>query len=636
MCGIMGYTGFEQASPIILEGLSRLEYRGYDSAGLAVQSPLKSPDPQPLQVVKTCGRLQALLDKTHRGRDLLGSCGIGHTRWATHGVPSTENAHPHLSEDGKIAVVHNGIIENHYELRGALSAEGVDFKSQTDTEVVAHLLAKAYREGQETNKIAVIGSVLNQLKGSYALAILFVDEPHTIYAVRHDSPLIIGRIQKGDDMISGALASDAPALLPLTRQVYYPEDSHIIKLTPQGITFFSYDPHTRRAENITESYGAPVTLTLSEAATDRGSFKHFMRKEIEEAPRAVKDTLESGLHDSTNTIFSDPSLLSSIKSIRMIACGSAYHACLVGKSAIETLCRIPVEAEIASEFRYRQPVIPHPHRTLAVLVSQSGETADTVAALRLCKTMGIPTLGIVNVRGSTLAGEADHVFFTQAGPEIAVATTKAYCAQVAAMYLLALKLGEAQSLLSTDEQEKLIQVLSALPCQMEGMLKAEPHLRRLSQKLSAAHRMFFIGRGMDHALSMEGSLKLKEVSYIHAEAYAAGELKHGTISLIENGTPVIALMTQPHLWHKTLSNMAEVKARGAYVICLTNATDAFGDSALSLSDAADHVIPLPATHPCLSPLVASIPLQLLAYHVSVARSLDPDKPRNLAKSVTVE
>ncbi len=636
MCGIIGYTGFEQASPIILEGLSRLEYRGYDSAGLAVQSPLRAIDRPPLQVVKTCGRIQTLIEKTHRGSDLLGTCGIGHTRWATHGIPSEENAHPHVSEDGHLAVVHNGIIENHFELRHELTAEGVHFKSQTDTEVIAHLLSKACKASPTADKATLVGSVLARLKGSYALGILFADEPNVIYAVRRDSPLIIGCMDSDGQTVSGVMASDVPALLPLTRQVYYPEDGHIIKLTLQGISFYSYDTTTCTATDITPSYGAPVTLTLSETAAHMGRFKHFMRKEIEEAPRAVKDTVESGLNDPTNAIFSDERFLSSIQNIRMIACGSAYHACLVGKSAIETLCRVPVEVEIASEFRYRAPVIPDPTHTLAVFVSQSGETADTIAALRLCKSMGIPTLGIVNVRGSTLAGEADHVFYTQAGPEIAVATTKAYCAQVAAMYLLALRLGKAKAILPDDERSRLTTELLTLPIKMSQLMEIEPDLRRLAKGLTTADHVFFIGRGMDHALSMEGSLKLKEVSYIHAEAYAAGELKHGTISLVEDGTPVIALMTQPHLMHKTLSNVAEVKARGAYVICLTTQENTDNTTALPLSEAADRVIPLPVTHPCFTPLVASIPLQLLAYHVSVERSLDPDKPRNLAKSVTVE
>ncbi len=600
---------------------------------------MRSIDRPPLQVVKTCGRLQTLIDKTRHGADLIGCCGIGHTRWATHGIPSAENAHPHVSEDGHIAVVHNGIIENHFELRRELTAEGVSFQSQTDTEVIAHLLAKADKASPKADKSALIGSVLQRLKGSYALGLLFADEPNVIYAVRRDSPLIIGCMGSDGQMLSGVLASDVPALLPLTRQVYYPEDGHIIKLTPQGISFDSYDPVTRTVTDVTQSYGAPVTLTLSETAAHMGRFKHFMRKEIEEAPRAAKDTLESGLNDPTNAIFSDERFLSSIQNIRMIACGSAYHACLVGKSAIETLCRVPVEVEIASEFRYRAPVIPDPTHTLAMLVSQSGETADTIAALRLCKSMGMPTLGIVNVQGSTLAGEADRVFYTQAGPEIAVATTKAYCAQVAAMYLLALRLGKAKAILPDDERSRLTAELLTLPEKMSQLLEIEPDLRRLAKGLTTADHVFFIGRGMDHALSMEGSLKLKEISYIHAEAYAAGELKHGTISLVEKGTPVVAIATQPQLLSKTLANMAEVKARGAYVICLTTHggpdSTALEDS-LALSDAADHVIPLPVTHPCFTPLVASIPLQLLAYHVSVARSLDPDKPRNLAKSVTVE
>ncbi|MBQ9780035.1 MAG: glutamine--fructose-6-phosphate transaminase (isomerizing) [Clostridia bacterium] len=636
MCGIMGYTGYEQASPIILEGLSRLEYRGYDSAGLAVQAPVKTTEPPPLQVAKACGRLQALIDKTRGGADLPGSCGIGHTRWATHGIPSKENAHPHISEDGCIAVVHNGIIENHYDLRRELIAEGVEFRSQTDTEVIVHLLSKACSNAPESEKASIIGSVLTRLKGAYALGILFADEPDIIYAVRRDSPLIIGCINNGKQQISGIMASDIPALLPLTRQVFYPEDGHIIKLTTQGISFYAYNNDTHTVTNVTKSYGDPVTLTLSENAARLGHYKHFMRKEIEEAPQAVKRTLESGLTDPDNPFFTDGALLASVQNIRMIACGSAYHACLVGKAAIESLCRVPVEVEIASEFRYREPVIPHPSHTLTVLVSQSGETADTVAALRLCKSMGIPTLGIVNVQGSTLAGEADHVFYTPAGPEIAVATTKAYCAQVAAMYLLALQLGRAKKVLSADEQEKLIRELTSVPEKMEQLISLESDLCRLSQELASARHIFFIGRGMDHALSMEGSLKLKEVSYIHAEAYAAGELKHGTISLIQDGTPVVALVTQPHLLHKTLSNVAEVKARGAYVICLTTAENILREGGLALSDVADRVIPLPATHPCFTPLIASVPLQLLAYHVSVARTLDPDKPRNLAKSVTVE
>lgn len=635
MCGIMGYTGCEQASPIILEGLARLEYRGYDSAGLAVQSSIKTDDPQVLRVVKTCGRLQILIDKTHGGADLSGCCGIGHTRWATHGVPSEENAHPHTSEDGNIAVVHNGIIENHYELRRMLMAEGVSFKSRTDTEVIAHLLSKACREAPTTDKAAIIGRVLTRLKGSYALGLLFADESNVLYAVRRDSPLIIGCIRdRNGRPVSGVMASDVPALLPLTRQVWYPENGHIMKLTPQGITFYSYDDTTQSVSDITSLYGEPVSLSLSENAARLGDHEHFMRKEIEEAPRAVRDTLQSGLNDPQNGIFPDGALLSTLRHIRMIACGSAYHACLVGKSAIETLCRLPVEVEIASEFRYRDPLFSDPSHTLAVFVSQSGETADTIAALRLCKVMGIPTLGIVNVQGSTLALEADHSFYTQAGPEIAVATTKAYCAQVAAMYLFALRLGAVKGILSADDQADLIRELLYLPDKMAELLKLEPHVRQLAKKLICARHVFFIGRGMDHALSVEGSLKLKEVSYIHAEAYAAGELKHGTISLIEEGTPVIALATQPHLLSKMLSNMAEVKARGAYVICLS-ATDGTAHGG-ALSDVADRVIPLPSTHPCFTPLTASLPLQLLAYHVSVARALDPDKPRNLAKSVTVE
>ena len=639
MCGIIGYTGNQQASPILLAGLSRLEYRGYDSAGLAIQAPVATT-PAPLQIIKTCGHLQSLTHKIRNSPPLSGCCGIGHTRWATHGIPSEENAHPHLSEDGHIAVVHNGIIENHHELRRRLQEAGITFRSQTDTEVIPHLLSVACHtiKGQDRThpKAALIGSVLAQLKGAYALGILFSDEPDTLYAVRHDSPLLIGCITKDGQPSSAVIASDAPALLPLTRQVYYPRDGHIIKLTPQGISFFEYDEDTRTVRDITPDYGDPITLELSETAAQSCGYQHFMRKEIEEAPKAVRDTLQKPLQNTEHRVFPLDWLNPSPKRIHMIACGSAYHACLAGKSAIESLCHIPVDVEIASEFRYRSHPMSDPAHTPAVFVSQSGETADTIAALRLCKTLGMPTLGIVNVRGSTLAKEADHAFYTQAGPEIAVATTKAYCAQVAALLMAAIELGQASGALTPSVCTALQTELSALPEKMSHMLTMEANLRRLAQKLSAAQHMFFIGRGMDHATAMEGSLKLKEVSYIHAEAYAAGELKHGTLSLIEEGTPVVALLTQPHLLYKTLSNMAEVKARGAYVVCLTNADRSDHPHAPAMSDIADDIITLPPTHPCFSPLVAAIPLQLLAYHVGVSRALNPDKPRNLAKSVTVE
>ncbi len=647
MCGIMGYTGFEQASPIILEGLSRLEYRGYDSAGLAVQSPSPAEDVSPLQVVKVRGRIQSLSEQTDHGASLPGFCGIGHTRWATHGIPSVENAHPHVSEDGRIAVVHNGIIENYEELRRQLKSENTHFSSQTDTEVIVHLLAKALCAEPWLSKQQLIGRMLRKLRGTLALGLLFADEPGTLYAVRRNSPLIIGCIHKDNNAFSGVISSDVHALLPLTKKVYYPKDHHIIKLTTQGISFYAYDDVADRITDITSQYGEPKTLTLSEADIHMGSFKHYMRKEIQEAPQAVKRTLQSGLFDSQNPILPPNFFCTDIQRIQMVACGSAYHACLVGKYAIESLCRIPVDVDIASEFRYRDLLLSAPRHTLAVFVSQSGETADTLAALRHCRAQGVPTLGIVNVQGSSLAIEADHVFFTQAGPEIAVATTKAYCAQVAAMYLLALQLGSVQTSISEKAHLKLSKELLSLPEHMATLLESEPSLIRLANTLSHTEHIFFIGRGMDHALSMEGSLKLKEVSYIHAEAYAAGELKHGTISLIENGTPVIALATQPHLTSKTLSNIAEVKARGAYVICLaadcvssTNET-ARGDSfpshdPLAVSAVADEVISLPAVHPCFMPLLSAIPLQLLAYHVSVQRALDPDKPRNLAKSVTVE
>ena len=612
MCGIVGFNGTHQAAPILLEGLSKLEYRGYDSAGLAVRDGAATA-----QVVKAKGRLRILYEKTNGGQALSGCCGIGHTRWATHGEPSTENAHPHCSDDNLVVGVHNGIIENYQELKDKLVKKGYSFISQTDTEVAIKLVHYYYlKYGRDP--IGALSRAMVRIRGSYALAILFDDRPDLIYAARKDSPMILG-VSNGESY----LASDVPAILKYTRSVYYIGNMEIGVLAPGAVTFYNIDGEQIEKE-ITE-------IKWDAEAAEKAGFEHFMMKEIHEQPKAVRDTINSvvkdGRIDLSETGVSDD-MLREIREITIVACGSAYHVGMAAKYVIEDLARVPVQVDLASEFRYRNPILGE--GTLVVIISQSGETADSLAALREAKARGVRTLGIVNVVGSSIAREADHVFYTLAGPEIAVATTKAYSTQLIACYLLAVQLAFARGTIDAAESQRLIEEMQTLPDKIQRLLEDKERIQWFAAKYASARDIFFIGRGIDYAISLEGSLKMKEISYIHSEAYAAGELKHGTISLIENGTLVIGVTTQQHLYEKTLSNMVEVKSRGAYLMGLTN----YGN--YNMEDTADFTVYVPRTDPRFATSLAVVPLQLLGYYVSVAKGLDVDKPRNLAKSVTVE
>lgn len=597
MCGIVGYTGKRQATPILLHGLEKLEYRGYDSAGIAVQT-------HGIHIVKTKGRLQNLLPFTS---GLTGNCGVGHTRWATHGEPSQINAHPHQSSDGKVALVHNGILENYAELKAELLSLGYTFRSQTDTEVIANFLARRLTLG-ETPLIA-LRQFAERARGTYAVAVLFEGYTDEIYAARKDSPLIVG-VGEGETY----LASDVSALLAFTRKVYYVDDGETVRLTRARVEFFNEvgDPVRK----------TPTEITWSAEGTEKGGYPHFMLKEIHEQPQAVRNTLRSfervGLTQTE---------LREIEELYIVACGSAYHAGVAAAYAIEGLAKLPVRVELASEFRYKNPLLTE--KTLVVIVSQSGETADSLAALREAKGRGVKTLAVVNVRGSAIAREADLVFYTVAGPEIAVATTKAYSTQLIAGYLLALELAKARGKIDEGEYARLYRELQTLPRKMEEILQKQEEIEALSKRLTAAQNIFFIGRGVDYAVSLEGSLKMKEISYIHSEAYAAGELKHGTLSLIEEGVWTVSVLTQSRLTEKTLSNIMEVKSRGGSIIAVATEGTPVGKIA-------DGTIFLPKTEEVFSASLAVIPLQLLSYFVSVARGLDVDKPRNLAKSVTVE
>lgn len=612
MCGIVGYTGAWNAAPVLLSGLSRLEYRGYDSAGIAV-SDVRDGENR-IEVLKAKGRLQALKEMTDNGNAVNGTCGIGHTRWATHGEPSVANAHPHCSKDKRIVVVHNGIIENYKELKEYLQKKGFEFQSQTDTEVVAHLLDYYYKG----NPLEAIARVLSRIRGSYALGILFKDQPGKIYAVRKDSPLIIGRSENGN-----FIASDVPAILKYTKNVCYISDMEIAELTKDSITFYDVDQEVLEKEFQTVEWDAK--------SAEKGGFEHFMLKEIYEQPKAVADTIHPRIKDGRIVIeelgLSDEDIRK-ISRIQMVACGSAYHVCAAAKYVLEELSGIPVDIDLASEFRYRNPILSE--NTLVVIVSQSGETADSLAALREAKKRGFPVLGIVNVVGSSIAREADSVFYTWAGPEISVATTKAYSTQLAAVYLIGILFGEVRECITREEADHYIKELLKLPEKIQRILDEKERIQWLANKFSHTKDVFFIGRGLDYAISMEGSLKLKEISYIHSEAYAAGELKHGTISLVENGVLVIGVATQQELFEKEISNLVEVKSRGASVLGLT------GYGNYSMEDIADFTIYVPRTESYFATSLAVIPLQLLAYYISVARGLDVDKPRNLAKSVTVE
>ncbi len=612
MCGIVGYVGSRQAAPILLNGLERLEYRGYDSAGLAVRDGDKD-----VEIVKAKGRLRILAEKTNDGSALIGTCGIGHTRWATHGEPSENNAHPHCSDDYNVVGVHNGIIENYQELKDKLLRKGYQFHSSTDTEVAIKLVDYYYKK-YKVGPIDALAKAMVRIRGSYALAVMFHDYPEEIYVARKDSPMIIG-VEDGESY----LASDVPAILKYTRNVYYIGNLEIGRLQKGNVTFYNLDGDEIQKE-VTE-------IEWDAEAAEKAGFEHFMMKEIHEQPKAVEDTLHSVIKDDQidlSDIGLTEEMIQGISQIYIVACGSAYHVGMVAQYVIEDMARIPVRVELASEFRYRRPILDP--NGLVIIISQSGETADSLAALREAKDLGIKTLAIVNVVGSSIAREADLVFYTLAGPEIAVATTKAYSTQLVAGYILGIQFAKVRGTITEEEYANLITEIQTLPEKMQKILEDKERLQWFASKQAAARDIFFIGRGIDYAISMEGSLKMKEISYIHSEAYAAGELKHGTISLLEDGTLVIGVLTQPRLYEKTLSNLVECKSRGAYLMGLTT----YGN--YNIEDTADFVTYIPRTDPHFTASLAVIPLQLMGYYVSVAKGLDVDKPRNLAKSVTVE
>ena len=612
MCGIVGFTGKHQAAPILLDGLSKLEYRGYDSAGIAVRDGDKETE-----VIKAKGRLKVLIEKTNGGESVPGTCGIGHTRWATHGEPSETNAHPHVSENGNVVAVHNGIIENYQELKAKLLRKGYTFYSATDTEVAVNLVDYYYQKYGES-PVEAVGHAMVRIRGSYALAMMFRDYPGEIFVARKDSPMILG-VGDGESYI----ASDVPAILKYTRNVYYIGNQEMAHVKKGEITFYNLD-----GEEIEKEL---KTIEWDAEAAEKAGFEHFMMKEIHEQPKAVSDTINSVVKDGKidlSEVGLDEDTIRNVSQIYIVACGSAYHVGMAAQYVFEDLARIPVRVELASEFRYRNPILDK--NGLAIIVSQSGETADSLAALRECKARGIRTLAIVNVIGSSIAREADNVFYTLAGPEISVATTKAYSTQLIAAYVLALQFAKIRSEITEEQCDAYVKELKTLPEKIKRILEDKERLQWFASKQANAKDIFFIGRGIDYAISLEGSLKMKEISYIHSEAYAAGELKHGTISLIEDGTLVIGVLTQPKLYEKTISNMVECKSRGAYLMGLTT----FGN--YNTEDTADFTVYIPKTDPHFATSLAVIPLQLLGYYVSVNKGLDVDKPRNLAKSVTVE
>ena len=612
MCGIVGFTGCHQAAPILLDGLSKLEYRGYDSAGIAVRD-----GEGETEVIKAKGRLKVLSEKTNDGESVPGTCGIGHTRWATHGEPSENNAHPHVSDDGNVVAVHNGIIENYQELKDKLLRKGYAFYSETDTEVAVKLVDYYYKKYEGT-PVDAINHAMVRIRGSYALAIMFKDYPEEIYVARKDSPMILG-VSDGESYV----ASDVPAILKYTRNVYYIGNLEMARVRKGEITFYNLD-----GEEIQKQM---KTIEWDAEAAEKAGFEHFMMKEIHEQPKAVQDTLSSVVKDGQidlSEIGLTDENIQDIDQIYIIACGSAYHVGMAAQYVFEDIVRVPVRVELASEFRYRNPIL-NP-KALAIIISQSGETADSLAALRLCKENNIRTLGIVNVVGSSIAREADNVFYTLAGPEISVATTKAYSTQLIAAYVLAIQFAKVKGTISEEQYAAYIKELETLPDKIQRIIDDKERIQWFASKQANAKDVFFIGRGIDYAICLEGSLKMKEISYIHSEAYAAGELKHGTISLIEDGTLVIGVLTQPSLYEKTVSNMVECKSRGAYLMGLTT----FGN--YNIEDTADFTVYMPKTDPHFATSLAVIPLQLLGYYVSVAKGLDVDKPRNLAKSVTVE
>lgn len=612
MCGIVGFTGTKQAAPILLDGLSKLEYRGYDSAGIAVRDGSGSTE-----ILKEKGKLRVLGEMTDWGATVKGCCGIGHTRWATHGEPSALNAHPHASDDENVIAVHNGIIENYQELRDKLTKKGYIFNSQTDTEVAVKLIDYYYKKYNDGPVDSIVRAML-RIRGSYALCVMFKDYPEEIYTARKDSPMIIG-VTDGETYV----ASDVPAILKYTRNVYYIGNNEIAKLEKGKVTFYNIDQ-----EEITK----PVTEIKWDAeSAEKGGYEHFMLKEIHEQPKAIRDTINSVVKDDTIS-FESVGLkeedMKTIDQIYIVACGSAYHVGMAAQYVIEELTSLSVRVELASEFRYRKMKLNK--NSLVIIISQSGETADSLAALRSAKEQGIKTLGIVNVVGSSIAREAENVFYTLAGPEISVATTKAYSTQLVACYLLALQFAKARDEISDERYSELIKEIGSIPDKIGRILEDKERIQWFSTKLVGIKDAFFIGRGIDYAIGMEGSLKMKEISYIHSEAYAAGELKHGPISLIEDGTVVISIVTQPELYEKTVSNMVEVKSRGAHVMSLTT----YGNYAME--DTADFTVYIPKINALFAGSLSVIPLQLMGYYVSVGKGFDVDKPRNLAKSVTVE
>ena len=612
MCGIVGYVGDNQAAPLLLHGLSKLEYRGYDSAGIAV----REEGSENIQIIKAKGRLHALSEKTDDGHAVAGNCGIGHTRWATHGEPSETNAHPHCTQDKSVVLVHNGIIENYQELKEKLLKSGYTFYSETDTEIAAKLIDYYYKK-TGTPLEAITRSML-RIRGSYAFGILFKDYPGKIFAARKDSPLIIGKNETGY-----FIASDVPAILDSVRNVYYIDNMEIAELTREEAHFYDIDRNEVEKEL--------VEIKWNEEAAEKGGYEHFMLKEIFEQPKAVRDTMNAyikeGQIDFSAAGLSDE-IIEGLQRVYIVACGSAYHVGMAAKYVMESLSDIAVEVDLASEFRYREPKLMKD--SMVIIISQSGETADSLAALRLSKEKGVPVLGIVNVVGSSIARESDYVLYTYAGPEIAVATTKAYSTQLIVSYLLAVQAGYVQGVITEEQYAMYQKELETLPDKIQKVLDDKERIQWFASKYANAKDVFFIGRGLDYAICLEGSLKMKEVSYIHSEAYAAGELKHGTISLIEDGTLVVGALTQSRLFEKTVSNLVEVGSRGAYLMAVTT----YGN--YSIEDTADFTIYVPKTDEHFATTLAIIPLQLLGYYVSVAKGLDVDKPRNLAKSVTVE
>ena len=612
MCGIVGYVGESQAAPLLLHGLSKLEYRGYDSAGIAVRNESTGD----IQIIKAKGRLRALSEKTDDGHAVTGTCGIGHTRWATHGEPSEVNAHPHCTEDKSIVLVHNGIIENYQEIREKLLKAGYTFYSETDTEIATKLIDYYYKK--TGTPLEALSRAMLRIRGSYAFGILFADYPGKVFAARKDSPLIIGKNETGH-----FIASDVPAILDSVRNVYYIDNLEIAELSREEVHFYDIDRNEIEKEL--------VEIKWNEEAAEKGGYEHFMLKEIFEQPKAVRDTMNAYIKDGRidfSSVGLDGEIIRDLERVYIVACGSAYHVGMAAKYVIESMSDISVEVDLGSEFRYRDPKLAK--NSIVIIISQSGETADSIAALRLSKEKGVPVLGIVNVVGSSIARESDYVLYTYAGPEIAVATTKAYSTQLIAVYLLAVQAGHVQGVLTDEQYAAYLKELATLPDKIQKVLDDKERIQWFASKYSNAKDVFFIGRGLDYAICQEGSLKMKEVSYVHSEAYAAGELKHGTISLIEDGTLVVGVLTQSDLYEKTISNLVEVGSRGAYLMAVTT----YGN--YSIEDTADFTVYVPKTDECFATTLAIIPLQLMGYYVSVARGLDVDKPRNLAKSVTVE